>query len=114
MQVGTFFENAAKCEDTKKVCNFEELKGDLPVNTTTNMTFGFKGVTAQGANIEIPKNYFCFAKVLNHDQNDYYGVKIQKNKPSKTDKSSELVFLREKVITEKDDPMPAKDMYWND
>lgn len=79
------------------------------------MTFGFKENPKDNQTTTvIPMNYFCFAKVLNHDQNVYYGVKIQKNAQSKVNQASETVFLREKVITEKDDPMPSKDTYWNE
>ena len=76
MQIGTFFENAAKCEDTKKVCNFQELKNGIPVNSTTNMTLGFNEVKGSDVNVNIPKNYFCFTKIINQDQNRYYGVKV--------------------------------------
>ena len=65
MQVGTFFENAAKCEDTENVCKYQEIKGDMPVNTTNNMTFGFGGITGKESNLLLPKNYFCFAKIEN-------------------------------------------------
>lgn len=61
MQIGTFFENAAKCVDTEKVCRSEEIKGDLPVNTTTNMTFGFESLAdLSSKDILLPKNYFCY------------------------------------------------------
>ena len=58
------------------MCQFQELKGDRPVNTTTNLTLGYNEVKGSVVNVIIPKNYFCFARIVNEDQNRYFGFKV--------------------------------------
>ena len=114
MLVKNFFENAAKCEDTLKVCSSSGIKDDLPLNaqnSTGNFTMGYSKATDPIVkDIKIPKYYFCYQNVdnWNKKRNSYFALTVDDKIPDST-----ALLLNEHVITGRLDPMPPKLSFWN-